>query len=196
MDADLLAQLDELYRDGQEHDAAQADRLARRRNLEPDSAAFLRLLVRVGRLRSVLEIGTSNGYSTLWLADAVRETGGRVLSVDTDAGALGLAAANLARAGLDGRVELRVEDGGATLAATPAGSVELLFLDSERGEYVGWWPAPLDVLAPHGVLVIDNVLSHPDEVAEVRALIDADERLTSVLVPTGKGQLLVTWEAR
>jgi predicted O-methyltransferase YrrM len=196
MDSDLLAQLEEIYRDGQEHDAAQADRLARRRNLEPDSAAFLRLLVRVARLRSVLEIGTSNGYSTLWLADAVRETGGRVVSVDTDTAALELAAANLARAGLDGLVELRLEDGGATLATTPGGSIELLFLDSERGEYVGWWPAPLDVLAPHGVLVIDNVLSHADEVAGVRALIDADERLTSVLVPTGKGQLLVTWEAR
>jgi len=196
MDAELAALLDEVYRDGQEHDAAQPDRLLRRRNLEPDSAAFLRLLVRVARLRSVLEIGTSNGYSTLWLADAVRETGGRVVSVDTDAAAIELAAANLARAALDGHVELRVEDGGATLAATPAGSVDLLFLDSERSEYAGWWPAPLDVLAPHGVLVLDNVLSHSDEVADVRALIDADERLTSILVPTGKGQLLVTREGR
>jgi len=196
MDPDLLSQLDDIYRDGQEHDAAQADRLLRRRNLEPDSAAFLRLLIRVARMRAVLEIGTSNGYSTLWLADAVRETGGRVVSVDTDAAAIELAAANVERAGLAGRVVLRVEDGRATLAATEPGSVDLLFLDSERTEYAGWWPAPLDALAPHGVLVIDNVLSHADEVAEVRALIDADERLTSVLVPTGKGQLLVMREAR
>jgi predicted O-methyltransferase YrrM len=190
----LLALLGELHRDGAAFDAAQEDRLLRRRNLEPDSAAFLRLLVLSAGVRSVLEIGSSNGYSTVWLAEAVSHAGGWVVSVDTDAGALAQAAENVGRAGLSEHVELRAEDGGDTLRSTEAGSVDLLFLDAERTEYAGWWPHPVRVLSERGVLVIDNVLSHPDEVAEVQGLIEQDERLWSVVLPLGKGMLLAIAE--
>ena len=71
MDQRLLMFLDELYADGVEHDAAQPDRLLKRRNLEPDTAGLLSLIVRIAGARTVVEIGTSNGYSTIWLADAV-----------------------------------------------------------------------------------------------------------------------------
>ncbi len=77
MDAELLAVLDELHRYGAEHDAGKADRLARLRNVEPDTARVLAVLVRATGARRVLEIGTSNGYSTLWLADAARSIGGQ-----------------------------------------------------------------------------------------------------------------------
>ena len=66
----LAALLEQLHRDGVEHDSSKEDRLERLRNLEPDSAALLALLVRAIRARAMLELGTSNGYSTLWLADA------------------------------------------------------------------------------------------------------------------------------
>ena len=52
-------------------------------------------------------------------------------------------------------------------------SVDLLYLDAERVEYAGWWPQPARVPRPGGLLAIDNVLSHPDEVAEFLALADA-----------------------
>jgi len=190
--AELLALLDELHRDGVAFDASQADRLHRRRNLEPDSAALLRLLILSNELRSVLEIGTSNGYSTVWFCEAVSHTGGRVVSVDTDADALAQARANLQRAGLE--ADLRVADGGDTLREVSAGSVDLLFLDAERTEYAGWWPHPRRALAPRGVLAVDNVLSHPDEVAELQGLVESDPGLWSVVVPTGKGMLLATAE--
>ena len=192
MRAELLALLDELHRDGVAFDASQADRLHRRRNLEPDSAALLRLLILSNELRSVLEIGTSNGYSTVWFCEAVSHTGGRVVSVDTDADALAQARANLQRAGLE--ADLRVADGGDTLREVSAGSVDLLFLDAERTEYAGWWPHPRRALAPRGVLAVDNVLSHPDEVAELQGLVESDPGLWSVVVPTGKGMLLATAE--
>src|SRR5262249_2198222 len=67
----LVQLLDRLYREGTEWDAGQDDRLRRRRNLEPDAASFLRLLILTAGVRRVLEIGSSNGYSTIWLADAV-----------------------------------------------------------------------------------------------------------------------------
>jgi predicted O-methyltransferase YrrM len=85
MDAHLRNFLDELYREGREFDAAQPDRLDRRRNLEPDSAALLAVLVRAVRPKRLLELGTSNGYSTIWLADAALSVEAEFTSVELDA---------------------------------------------------------------------------------------------------------------
>jgi predicted O-methyltransferase YrrM len=68
----------------------------------------------------------------------------------------------------------------------------LLFLDAERTEYVGWWPHPARVLRPGGVLAIDNVLSHPDEVEEFLGLIAADSTFVAETVAVGKG-LYLAW---
>lgn len=184
---DILA---EMYADGLAHDAAEPDRLRRRRNLEPDAAELLTLVLRVAGAREVVEIGTSTGYSAIWLADAVRDTGGRVVSVDVEEWP-GVAA-NLERAGV--AVERRLADGGAYLAGLPDGSVDLLFLDAERVEYPGWWPHPVRVLRPGGVLAVDNVLSHPDEVAEFLALVAGDGGLVSTTVAVGKG-LYLAWRS-
>jgi predicted O-methyltransferase YrrM len=186
---------DALYAEGAAFDAAEPDRRRRRRNLEPDAAAVLAVVLRAMAARAVVEIGTSTGYSTLWLADAVRATGGRVLSVDLDAAAQASAAATLRRAGLDPWVELRCADGGAVLRDLPAGSQDVVLLDSERPEYPGWWPHPVRVLRPGGLLVVDNVLSHPAEVAPFLALVAADPQLTWATVPSGKGQAIAVRSA-
>jgi predicted O-methyltransferase YrrM len=171
------------------HDATQADRLDRWRVLEPDAGRFLWFLAQAVAARTVVEIGTSRGVSTLWLADAARATGGRVVSFDTDPAAQRDAATSLAEAGLDGYVDLRPEDGGAGLAALGDGEVDLLFLDAERTEYPSWWPHPVRVLRSGGVLVADNALSHPDEIAPLEVLLRRD--LTAVTtIPVGKGELV------
>ena len=179
-----------VHEDGVRHDAGQADRLHRRRNLHPDEAALLSVVCEAMGAVRVLEIGTSNGYSTLWLARAVRETGGTVLSVDLDADAQRAAAVNLARAGLVEHAQLRCADGGEVLRELPDATQDVVFLDSERSEYAGWWPHPLRVLRSGGLLAIDNVLSHPDQVAVVRGLVESDPHLTSTVTPVGKGLLL------
>lgn len=185
-----------VHAEGVRYDARQADRTSRRRNLEPESAALLSVVCRAMGARRVLEIGTSNGYSTLWLARAVAATGGTVLSVDLDPAGQREAAGSLERVGLRDRVELRCADGGAVLRELPDAGQDVVFLDSERTSYPGWWPDPVRVLRPGGLLAIDNVLSHPDEVAEVRARISADPELTSTVAPVGKGLLLAVTAAR
>jgi predicted O-methyltransferase YrrM len=194
MDDRLSALLDQLHRHGVEHDAGRSDRLERLRNLEPDTARLLAVLVRASGARAVLELGTSNGYSTLWLADAARAVGGRVLSVDVDSQRSAEAAHNLDRAGLRELVELRVQDAAVTLRESSAAEWELIFLDAERPAYPGYWPELVRVLRPGGLLVIDNVLSHAEEVRHFRELIGADERVSEALVPTGAGALLVVRE--
>jgi predicted O-methyltransferase YrrM len=172
------------------HDAARDDRRQRFRNVEPETAELLALLIRSTRARTILEIGTSNGYSTLFLADAAELTGGRVVSVELEPERTGLAQANLAAASLD--VELRTEDAAETLRRSDDGQWDVVFLDAERSAYAGYWPDLLRSLRPRGgLLAIDNVLSHADEVAEVTRLIETEPSVESVLVPIGAGLRLV-----
>jgi predicted O-methyltransferase YrrM len=191
MNRDLCELLDEIHRHGVEHDATKPDRLDRYRNVEPATARLLAVLVRATRACAVLELGTSNGYSTLWLADAVVATGGRVSSVDVDAGRSAQAAQNLARAGLSERVDLQVADAAEALADSPDEAWDMVFLDAERPAYVGYWPDLVRALKPGGLLVVDNVVSHADQVRDFRALVASDPRVTEALAPTGAGALLV-----
>ena len=190
MDQRLSALLDSLYADGVAHDASETDRLLRRRNLEPVTADLLSLVVRMAGAHQVVEIGTANGYSTIWLADAVGDTGGHVVSVDTaasDDARTNLARADVVQSDLGKRVELRQEDGGSYLARLADGSVDLLFLDAERVEYPSWWPHPVRVLRPGGVLAIDNVLSHADELAPFLTLLAGEPTLVRTTIAVGKG---------
>lgn len=190
MDEQVRAVLEELHDYGVAHDAGKADRLERLRNLEPDSAALLALIVRGTGARRVLELGTSNGYSTLWLADAMRVTGGHLVSVELDPDRSAQAARNLARSGLAKFAEVLVQDAADTLRQSADGQWDLIFLDAERPAYVSYWPDLIRSLRIGGMLAVDNVLSHADEVADFRALIQADPLITEAVAPTGAGLLL------
>lgn len=192
MDAPLQALLRELEAFGADNDAAIAERPRRMLNITRDTGEFLAVLVHATNARRVLEIGTSNGYSTLWLAHAVGATGGRVTTVELSDYKRGLAAANFARSGLVDRIEPVAGEAGALLAATADASVDLLFLDSERSEYPGWWPDLRRVLRPGGLLVVDNALSHAAEMAPLIALVAADPAFSTCTVPVGNGEFMAT----
>jgi predicted O-methyltransferase YrrM len=193
MNQGLAKFLHDLYAEGAVHDANEPNRLLKRRNLEPDTADLLSLVVRIAAARVVVEIGTSNGYSAIWLADAVADSDGRVVSVDIaapDDAQANLALADSLQSGISARVEFVREDGGAYLKRLGDGDVDVLFLDGERVEYLAWWPHPARVLRRGGVLAIDNVLSHGDEVAPFLPLLGAEFAGTTVAV--GKG-LYLAW---
>ncbi len=174
-----------------EHDGRQSDRLARFRNVEPETAELLGLLIRATRPRRILELGGSNGYSTIWLGDAAEASGGSVTSIEVAAERTALARANLARAGLTA-VEVRTQDAAQTLADSADGSWDFIFLDAERPDYASYWPDLLRVLRPSGgLLAIDNVLSHPDEVVALGVLVDSEPSVASTIVAVGAGLRLV-----
>jgi predicted O-methyltransferase YrrM len=190
MNDDRRAILEELYAESRAHDERQADRLARFRNVEPPTAELLAVLVRSANARRVLEIGTSNGYSTIWLADGVEATGGRLVSLEIDPARTALARGNLGRAGLSAVADLRTQDAGEALRSFADAEWDLIFLDAERPAYVAYWPDLVRVLAPGGLLVVDNVISHAHELVEFDALVRSDPRFVVALVPVGAGALL------
>jgi len=185
--ADLKA---ELERFGEANDAATHERARRMLNVTRDTGQLLAVLVRAIAARRVLEIGTSNGYSTLWLAEAARAIGGGVTTVESSASKVELAAANFKCAGLAAFVTLLHDDAGRVLRSADAAAYDLVFLDSERSEYPGWWPDLRRVLRPGGLLIVDNATSHAAEMAPLVALLDADAAFTTCLVPVGKGELV------
>ena len=180
----------ELERFGEANDAVNTERPRRMLNFTRDTGEFLSVLVRAIVARQVLEIGTSNGYSTLWLGEAAQGIGGSVTSVELSAFKVGLASETFARSGLAPFITLIHEDAGRVLERLEADSVDLVFLDSERPEYPGWWPSLRRVLRPGGLLVVDNATSHPEQMAPFVALVRADAGFTTSLVPVGNGEFL------
>ncbi|WP_229519406.1 O-methyltransferase [Massilia rhizosphaerae] len=190
MDPHLKTLLDELAAFGDAHDGDPANRAIRMLNITPDTGAFLAVLAKATGARRILEIGTSNGYSTLWLADAVADVGGAVTTIELAHGKIEMARANFARAGLDTRITLLEGDAGTMLARLFDASFDLIFLDSQRSAYLDWWLDVRRVLRPGGLLVVDNATSHAEEMADFTATVRTDRGFTTSLVPVGKGEFL------
>ncbi len=184
------ALLRELEAHGERHDQQTAKHDDRLLNITPDTGAFLGVLVRACRAQRILEIGTSNGYSTLWLAEAALATGGRVTTVEHLPAKAALARATFARATGVAPISLELADAGEVLAGTPPSGWDFVFLDADRAHYAAWWPHLRRALAPGGILVVDNAVSHAAEVAPFIAAVTTDAELTSVLVPIGKGEFV------
>jgi len=190
MEESLDAVKAELEGFGKTNDEATKERSRRMLNITRDTGEFLAVLVRATAARRVLEIGTSNGYSTLWLADAARDINGSVVTVESAEDKIVLASANFARAGLSPYVTLVHGDAVRLLEHAGQSAYDLIFLDSDRAEYPGWWPHVRRALRPGGVLVADNATSHLEEMTPLIALVTADPDFTTCLVPVGNGEFL------
>ncbi|MGL6623717.1 O-methyltransferase [Aeromonas jandaei] len=176
---------------GEQHDLAQTDRADKMLNITRDTGELLAVLVQTRGAQVVLEIGTYNGYSTLWLAEAVARLDGHVTTIERDESKRALAQANFEQAGLAGRIIQLAGEAGALLPTLPSAGFPLIFLDSDRRQYRAWWPQLQRLLPPRGLLVVDNAISHREELAEWMAEVAQDPRFVTSLVPVGKGEWLV-----
>ncbi|MGH1391247.1 MAG: O-methyltransferase [Aeromonas jandaei] len=176
---------------GEQHDLAQTERADKMLNITRDTGELLAVLVHTRGAQAVLEIGTSNGYSTLWLAEAVARLDGHVTTIERDEAKRALAQANFEQAGLAGRITQLAGEAEALLPTLPSAGFPLIFLDSDRRQYRAWWPQLQRLLPPRGLLVVDNAISHREELAEWMAEVAQDPRFVTSLVPVGKGEWLV-----
>jgi predicted O-methyltransferase YrrM len=185
-DDDMRAFLAELYQSGTQNDEREQERSKKMLNLEPDTARFLHILIRSTRRMNLLEIGTSNGYSTIWLAWAASTNGGRVISIDRDFHKQELADANLWHVGLREVVELQCGDATEVVAGLP-GPFDCVFFDADRYSAPAQLTLLLPKLAPDALLLADNVLSHPDEIAGYMKALEDLPLFERVVLPVGKG---------
>ncbi len=180
---DLLAAIE---REGSENDEREADRARKMLNLEPETARLLNILARSSGARRVLEIGTSNGYSTIYLASAVAETGGNVISIERSRDKQAMARENLVRAGLLDFVDLRLGDA-TEIVRELAGPFDFIFFDADRISAPEQVRLLVPKLTPAAMVLADNVFSHPAEIAGYLAAITSLESFEHMVVPVGKG---------
>ena len=187
MDDSLLAFLEKLATFGEDNDSRETARPRRMLNVTRDTGRLLWILVRATRATRILEVGTSNAFSTIWLADAARATGGRVTTLEVNPDKIALARANLARAGLGDAVDIAAGPAAETLATLP-GPFDLVFLDADRPSYLTYLELVVPRLRPGGMLVADNVTSHASELTDYLNRVKFHPQLFTVTVPIGNGE--------
>ncbi|MET0070056.1 MAG: O-methyltransferase [Candidatus Thiodiazotropha sp.] len=196
MNQSLQTLLSELEAFGRSNDRANSERSLRMLNITRDTGEFLRVIVQATNARRILEIGTSNGYSTLWLALAAQAIGGHVTTVESSEYKITMATDNFNRSGLSDFITQVAGDATDLLEAEDDSRFDLVFLDSERGEYPAWWQNIRRLLRPGGLLVVDNALSHADEMAEFIAMVAEDPAFSTCTLPVGNGEFLATRAVR
>jgi predicted O-methyltransferase YrrM len=154
-----------------------------------DVAGLLHALVLARKPRTILELGTSYGYSTLFLAHAAAICGARVISIDLAADKQAYARTMLERAGLAGHVDLRCGDALELVAREP-GPFDFVLLDIWKDLYVPGFEAVYPKLSEEGLIASDNMIqpagARPNARA-LRAAINAKPDLQTMLLPVGQG---------
>lgn len=191
MNQKLATLLNELEEFGKTNDATVTDRSRKMLNITRDTGEFLLLMARAIEARRILEIGTSNGYSTLWLAFAVQPLSGTVTTVERSQVKADMARENFERVSLVPSIKQHVGDAGDFLKQQADNSFGLIFLDSDRSQYVGWWSDLQRVLALGGLMIVDNAVSHASEMKNFVEVVQQTPGYLTSLVPVGNGELLV-----
>jgi len=160
----------------------------RLRQIPADTGRFLALLAASAPQGTVVEIGTSGGYSTLWLAVAAAGTGRKIITFEVFAAKAELARETFREAGVEHLVELVHAD--ARLHLGGLDDIGFCFLDCDKHLYAECYELIIPNLVPGGLLVADNVTSHGDELQTVVDRAHADPRVDAVVLPIGSGQLV------
>jgi predicted O-methyltransferase YrrM len=155
----------------------------------PATGALLNLLAKQAGARRILEVGSSFGYSTVWLAEAARAVGGKVISLELRAEKTQYATAQLERCGLEAYVEFRIGDALASLAALP-GPFDLVLIDLWKSLYVPVFALLHPKLAPGALVIADNMIepaSARPHAQAYRHAVQVARDMSSVLLPVGNG---------
>jgi caffeoyl-CoA O-methyltransferase len=158
-------------------------------NVPIDDGRFLRMLVESIGAKNVVEIGTSNGYSALWMLLGLKSTGGRLTTFEIEASAVKLARQNFKNAGLDTVVTV-VEGDAHEKVKTLKGSIDLLFLDADKDGYYDYVKQLLPLVRPGGLIVAHNM-----DQGGTQTYIDAVTKnadLETLFINTGSGSVGVS----
>ena len=163
-------------------------RLQRLRQIPPETGRFIALLAASAPPGRCLEIGTSAGYSTLWLALACRATERRLTTFELLEAKVRLAQDTFRLTGVEDVVELVAGD--ALLSLPARHEVAFCFLDAEKEIYAQCYEAVIPNLVPGGWFVADNAINHRDSLQPMLDRALSDPRVDALITPVGKGVLI------
>ena len=160
-----------------------------------EDGRFLRVLAATRGTRRALEIGGASGYSAIWIGLAMRETGGRLTTIEYDAKRAKENAANIKRAGLTDVVTVIAGDAFAEIPKLP-GTFDFVFLDAWKPDYKKFFDIVFPRLDPGGVFLAHNVVNKRDEMKDfLQAITTRPGAWTTVVSPSSEG-MSITYKTR
>ena len=155
-----------------------------------EDGRFLRLLAVSNHAQRALEIGAASGYSAIWLGLGLRETGGRLITIEYDGARAARAAENVGKAGLADVVQVIAGDGFVEIPKL-TGSFDLVFLDAWKRDYKRFFDLVFPRLQARGLFLAHNVVNKRDEMQDFLSAIAGNPALLSAIVmPSGEGVLV------
>ncbi|RPI49026.1 MAG: hypothetical protein EHM55_24580 [Acidobacteria bacterium] len=163
--------------------AADKDQLA----VSEEDGRFLRLLVVTRGAKRALEIGAASGYSAIWMGLAMRETGGRLVTIEYDKARAAQAAANIKKAGLSDVVQVISGDAFAEIPKVP-GTFDFVFCDAWKRDYQKFYSMVFPRMDKGGLFLGHNVINKRDEMGDfLKTIHTSPGVLTSIVAPSGEG---------
>ncbi len=163
--------------------AADKDQLA----VSEEDGRFLRLLAVTRGAKRALEIGAASGYSAIWMGLAMRETGGKLVTIEYDKARASEAAANIKKAGLSDVVQIISGDAFAEIPKVP-GTFDFVFCDAWKRDYQKFFSMVFPRMDKGGLFLGHNVINKRDEMADFLETINTSQAvLTSIVAPSGEG---------
>lgn len=171
--------------------AADTDLLA----VSEEDGRFLRVLAAASGATRALEIGGANGYSAIWIGLGLRQTGGRLTTIEYDPARAKSAAENIRKAGLSDIVTVVSGDAFKEIPKLQ-GEFDFVFLDAWKRDYKRFLDIVFPRLKPHGLFLAHNVVNKQNEMTDFLQAIKSDPRMfTSIVTPSGEG-ISITLKSR
>ncbi len=154
-------------------------------NISADTGQFFNILIRIAKSKNILEVGTSNGYSTIWLGEAVRQNNGRVTTIEISEHKVKMALENFKRANLS---NIKIVHGDALEEISKLkNKFDFLFLDAVKEDYINYFKVAYPKLTKNAVIVADNAIMFEKYMKDYLHHVRNHKNMRSVLVPIGSG---------
>lgn len=164
-------------------------------NISEEVARFLSLMIRISKSKTALEIGCANGYSTIWLAEALRKNGGKLTSIDFSTPSLKQAKENLEKVGLEDVVDFKFGD---ALKIIPQmeQKFDFIFLDAQKGNYHLFWDLIKPKIHADSIVVVDDVIKFPEKTALFMKQIEKEVEFEFQILPLDEddGIMIITFK--
>ncbi len=158
-------------------------------NVPPETGALLNTLAKYANAQLILEIGTSNGYSGIWFAEAMQQTGGKLVTVESNKERFLQAQQNFAEAELSEYIE-QIQGHAPEAVTDYNGVFDLMFFDATKNEHLSYFETLEPKLKKNGLIITDNTSSHADSLNEYIEKMYSNTNFQNTRLEIGTGLLI------
>jgi predicted O-methyltransferase YrrM len=162
-------------------------------NVPPQDGRLLQMLVKMSRAKSVLEIGTSSGVSTIWMALGLKETGGKITTLEIDQLRANIARENFRQAGLEDRIKL-IEGDALKIMPTLTGTYDMVFIDAAKEQYKQYLELIYSRIPKGGVIIAHNAVRMAHQIRDYLDFVQNNPGLDTVILTTGNDGVALSYK--